>query len=143
MGINFNKNSFGALTASKLNNTKAAKNAGNIADTKAANAAKEGNSLNSATLKSNQGLKLDSDNLFNKTGDVVPAEPQEPQKTEESGKKKSWWQKFKERYKENTKLTTTVSDGPLGGLVDESNGGGGWGLIIGAIDAAIGATFGS
>ena len=86
MGINFNKNSFGKLTTAKLNQSKAAKNAGNIADTKASNAAKEGNSLNSATLKSNQGLKIDSNTLFDKMGDVVPANDNPPVKKAEEKK---------------------------------------------------------
>ena len=85
MGINLNNNnSFGKLTTSNLNQAKATKNAGNIADTKAANAANSANTLNSATLKSNQGLKLDSNN-FGKT-DIRPANDNPPVAKAESEK---------------------------------------------------------
>ncbi len=127
MGINFNKNSFGKLTTAKLNQSKAAKNAGNIADTKASNAAKEGNSLNSATLKSNQGLKIDSNTLFDKMGDVVPANDNPPvakgkkkdgdkKADDKGGKKKS----FSECLAESSKELNTAENMKKAGM--DANG---------------------
>ncbi len=113
MGINFNKNSFGKLTTAKLNQSKAAKNAGNIADTKASNAAKEGSKLNTSTLKSNQGLKIDSNTLFDKMGDVVPANDNPPVA---KGKKKS----FSECLAESSKELNTAENMKKAGM--DANG---------------------
>ncbi len=83
MGINFNKNSFGKLTASAYNNAKVQQNANKVADAKVAKSEKENSPLNTATLKSNQGIKFDSNGIFNRLGDVVPM-PNDPpvQKTD-------------------------------------------------------------
>ena len=65
MGINFNKNSFGRLTAQTARTTNANKTNAQNAPAKANNAqaSNNANSLNSATLKSNQGTKFDSNNF--------------------------------------------------------------------------------
>ncbi len=80
MGINFNKNSFGRLTAQTAKTTNANKTNAQNAPAKANNvqASNNANSLNSATLKSNQGTKFDSNNFGfgNINNEIMPPEIQ-------------------------------------------------------------------
>ena len=146
MGINLNNNnSFGKLTTSNLNQAKATKNAGNIADAKAANAANSANTLNSATLKSNQGLKLDSNN-FGKA-DVVPANDNPPVANakgkksggSDKGGKKTWSDHYNDACEEWKNATgSTVSGQSNTEFVTTSGGSGSTqGTCVGLIAAII------
>ena len=94
MGINFNKNSFGRLTAQTARTTNANKTNAQNAPAKANNAqaSNNANSLNSATLKSNQGTKFDSNNFgsINEKPEIYEAKKKGDKKADDKKEKKSW-----------------------------------------------------
>ena len=93
MGINFNKNSFGRLTAQTARTTNANKTNAQNAPAKANNAqaSNNANSLNSATLKSNQGTKFDSNNFgsINEKPEIYEAKKKGDKKADDEPKEKT------------------------------------------------------